>query len=105
MKYMTHSIASTTWVALNRSRICFTPELDLVAFACLLLLRHRPARRRGHAERQVLTTFRCPGEFVVGRSSSDCIAASTPPARCGTAAAASPLSTADKAPIQVKSLH
>jgi hypothetical protein len=26
MKYITHSIASTTWVALNRSRIFSLPE-------------------------------------------------------------------------------
>jgi hypothetical protein len=29
MKYMTQSIASTTWVALNRSRILFLPEFAL----------------------------------------------------------------------------
>jgi hypothetical protein len=36
MKYMMHSIASTTWVALNRSRIFFLPN------SLLLLLREAP---------------------------------------------------------------
>src|SRR2546430_13399243 len=55
--------------------------------------------------RQVLTTFKCAGEFDCVGSSSDFIAASTPPARCGTPAAARPISTPDKAPIKVSSLH
>src|ERR1700729_4292500 len=54
---------------------------------------------------QVLTTFRCAGEFESVGPSSDFIAASTPPARCGTPAAASPISTPDRAPINVSSLH
>src|SRR6266852_886517 len=55
--------------------------------------------------RQVFTTFRCAGEFDCVGSSSDFIAASTPPARCGTPATERPISTPDKAPIKVSSLH
>jgi len=48
---------------------------------------------------------RSAGEFAPDRSSSDFIAASTPPARCGTPAAERPISTPDNAPIKVSSLH
>src|SRR6202035_6141600 len=54
---------------------------------------------------QVLMTLRCAGELLSLRPSSDAIAASTPPARCGTPAAARPISTPDKAPVSVNSLH
>ena len=45
-------------------------------------------------------TRRCGGKLESVRPSSDAIAASTPPARCGTPAAASPISTPDKRPQQ-----
>src|SRR5207248_4111379 len=64
-----------------------------------------PTVARLPAPLYVLTTLRCPGEFDVVRSSSAAIAASTPPARCGTPAAASPISTPDKAPTRVSALH
>src|SRR5436309_223854 len=112
MKYMTQSIASTTWVALNRSRILYLTNSLLLISRHRLVSGHRrppapiaPAVARLPAPLYVLTTFRCPGEFDVGRSSSAAIAASTPPARCGTPAAASPISTPDKAPTRVSALH
>src|SRR6202022_3054407 len=104
MKYMTQSIASTTWVALNRSRIFFLPE-----FALFIASTAAPVAMTVFDDRprpcQVLTTFRCDGEFDWVGASSDFIAASTPPARCGTPAAARPISTPDTAPIKVSSLH
>src|ERR1700722_7168971 len=108
MKYMTQSIASTTWVGLNRSRIFFLPNslygyydgadrsVQITPIGCASALR---------LDGLQMTTLRCPGAFDFVGSSSDFIAASTPPARCGTPAAARPISTPDKAPIRVSSLH
>ena len=53
----------------------------------------------------VFTTFKCAGALSSLRPSSDFMAASTPPARCGTPAAVRPISTPDNAPIKVSSLH
>src|ERR1700738_2901081 len=39
MKYMTHSIASTTWLALKRSRIYILPGRPLMVRSCVLFAR------------------------------------------------------------------
>src|SRR6185437_11978236 len=90
--------AAARCAALNRNHMSCLP-----IFSSCLLLFDRNARH-SHAF-QVLTTFRCAGEFDSVGSSSDFIAASTPPARCGTPAAANPISTPDNAPIRVSALH
>src|SRR6202043_1749367 len=73
------------------------PELALMATMTAPIRQHKS--RRSAAPRALrlddlqMTTLRCPGAFDFVGSSSDFIAASTPPARCGTPAAARPIST------------
>src|ERR1700743_2610440 len=98
VKYMIHSIAGTTGVALHRSRMFDFPG----RFHRLSVITGRIRAGRLRVDQ---TTLRCAGELVSVRSSSTFTAASTPPARWGTPAADSPISTPDNAPIRVSALH
>ena len=75
-------------------------DIRVEQVAGLRYLRIDPDRNK--LSRYGLTIFRC-AEFDWLGSSSVFIAASTPPARCGTPAAASPISTPDRAPSKVSS--
>ncbi len=54
---------------------------------------------------QLDITLRCAAALDWERSSSNVIAAATPPARCGTPASDNPISTPVSAPNSVSSLH
>src|SRR5580658_10798490 len=104
MKYITQSMPSTTWVAFNRSRICSTSPATFILTLTSLIGQHKYDQWMVPIS-YGLTILRWVGALDWSASSSDFIAASTPPARCGTPAAVRPISTPESAPSNVSSLH